>query len=114
MSEEREFLRGNTPILILAVLSDGPHHGYAVAREVNLRSGNTLSLRQGALYPALHALERDGLIDGNWEEAGERSRKVYSITDAGRAELQRRTQVWSKLSSALNNVLGGEPGEELA
>jgi len=114
MSEEREFLRGNTPILILAVLASGPHHGYAIAREVNRRTDNALSLRQGALYPALHALERDGLIEGSWEENGERSRKVYLITEAGQAELTRRTQVWSKLSDALNAVIKENPGDQPA
>jgi len=114
MNDEREFLRGNTPILILAVLAGGPHHGYAIAREVNRLSGDALRLRQGALYPALHALERDGMVEGAWEGTGERERKVYTLTEAGKQELERRTRIWSRLSGALNAVLKENLGDQPA
>ena len=70
MDNERELLKGNTPTLVLAVLEDAPQHGYAIAREINKRSGDALRCKQGTLYPALHALERDGLIQGAWETGG--------------------------------------------
>src|SRR5215470_11166232 len=85
---ERELLKGNTPALVLAVLKDGPRHGYAIAREIERRSGNALKFKEGTLYPALHALEREGAITGQWEKVtGGRERKVYTITPAGLAEL---------------------------
>lgn len=113
--DERELLRGNTPTLVLAVLRDAPLHGYAIAREINRRSGKALQFRQGTLYPALHALERDGLIDGDWEiEGGERPRKVYRITEAGLGELTRRTQAWGQFSEAVNSVIGGALNEQPA
>ncbi len=115
MYDERELLRGSTPTLVLAVLKDGPRHGYAIARDVNRRSNDALKFKQGTLYPVLHALERDGLIAGAWEhEEGERPRKVYTITDAGRAELDRRMQAWSKFSLAINSVIGARPDEQPA
>jgi PadR family transcriptional regulator, regulatory protein PadR len=100
-------LRGNTPTLVLAVLEDGPLHGYAIAREINRRSDQALQCKQGTLYPALHALEQDGLIRGEWQnEPGERPRKVYVITEVGITELRRRIQTWSQFSLAIDSVIG--------
>jgi PadR family transcriptional regulator len=113
--DESELLRGNTPTLVLAVLRDGPQHGYAIARAINSRTGDALKLKQGTLYPVLHGLERDGLVVGEWEHSeGERSRRVYTITDAGRAELARRTQVWSKFAQAMNSLIGETSREQTA
>jgi PadR family transcriptional regulator PadR len=115
MADERELLRGNTPTMVLAVLRDAPRHGYAIAREVNRRTGNALRFKQGTLYPVLHALERDGLIVGEWEHPeGERPRKVYTITPAGRTELERRLKVWNQFASAMSRVVEGVPHEQPA
>jgi len=104
---ESDLLRGNTPTLVLAVLRDEPGHGYAITKRINARTDNALSMRQGTLYPVLTALERDGLVEGQWEHPeGERPRKMYVITDAGRAELERRTEAWRKFASGVNQVLG--------
>ena len=113
--DERELLRGNTPTLVLAVLADAPQHGYGIAREINQRSGDALKCKQGTLYPALHALEREGLILGEWETA-ERPRRVYVITEAGRTELARRLQAWQTFSGIMTDVTGkrNTPGEEPA
>src|ERR687888_607614 len=108
MDTERELLKGNTPTLVLAVLRDGPRHGYAIAREIERRSGNALRFKEGTLYPALHALEREGLITGAWNsEPGGRERKVYHITPAGLAELERRTHTWTEFATAIFRVIGG-------
>ncbi|MBC7805179.1 MAG: helix-turn-helix transcriptional regulator [Akkermansiaceae bacterium] len=105
--DERELLRGNTPTMVLAVLRDGPLHGYAIAREVNRRTGDALRFKQGTLYAVLHALERDEWIAGNWETGdGERPRKVYAMTEAGQAELARRTVVWDRFAKAMARVIG--------
>lgn len=115
MDEDRELLRGNTPTLVLAILMEGAQHGYAIAREINRRSDNALQLKQGTLYPALHALERDGMIVGEWEVGGgERPRRIYTITPAGKAELERRARTWRRFSSAMQNVIGGGLGEQPA
>jgi PadR family transcriptional regulator len=102
-------LKGNTPTLVLAVLRDGPLHGYGIAREIERRSGNALRAKEGTLYPALHALEREGLIAGEWrKEDGSRERKVYLLTPAGLAALEQRTRTWTEFASAVSRVLGGE------
>jgi PadR family transcriptional regulator PadR len=104
---QRELLKGNVPALILAVLSDGGLHGYAIAREIERRSGGILEWKEGTLYPALHALEKDGLIEAQWEnnERGP-SRKVYALTQEGKNDLKRRSAMWSQFSRAVNDVLG--------
>lgn len=109
---ERELLKGNTPTMILAVLRDGPLHGYAVAREIERRSDGVLQFKEGTLYPALHALERDGLLLSKWEtEGGGPARKVYSLTQNGTKELNRRTRAWEAFTQAVGNVIGGNAHE---
>lgn len=110
MEEERELLRGNTPTLVLAVLRDAPLHGYAIVREINRRTHDALRCKHGTLYPALAALEADGLIAGAWEHTeGERPRKVYHLTEAGQTALERRIQTWRQFAGAMENVIGGAP-----
>jgi PadR family transcriptional regulator PadR len=109
---ERELLKGNTPTLVLAVLRDAPLHGYGIAREIERRSANALKFKEGTLYPALHALEREGLIVGDWSrEGGGRERKVYQISPAGLAELERRTHTWTEFAAAIFHVIGGTSHE---
>ena len=108
METARELLKGNTPTLVLAVLKDRPLHGYGIAREIEQRSGNALKFKEGTLYPALHALEREGLIAGEWQkESGGRERKVYTITPAGLAALERRARTWAEFATAIHQVLQG-------
>ena len=108
METAREVLKGNTPTLVLAVLKDQPLHGYGIAREIERRSGNALKFKEGTLYPALHALEREGLITGEWrKESGGRDRKVYTITPAGLTALDRRARTWADFATAIHQVLQG-------
>jgi len=103
-----ELLKGNTPTLILCVLSEGPLHGYAIAREVERRSAGALALGEGSLYPALRALEADRLVTASWEnETAGRRRKVYTLTDAGRLDLERRSRTWRDFVRAVESVLKG-------
>ena len=108
MSQIREMLKGHTPTLILAVLDEGPRHGYAIAREIERRSADALSLGEGSLYPALRALEAEGLVTSQWEvQASGPARKVYSLTETGRTELARRVSSWREFASAVEGVLKG-------
>ena len=112
MDTERELLKGNTPTLVLAVLREAPLHGYGIARAIERRSGSALRCREGTLYPALHALEREGLIAGAWEqEPAGRPRKVYSLTEAGAAALEERARAWERFATAVQRVLSGESDE---
>src|SRR5438046_10623100 len=97
----------------MAVLRDGPLHGYGIAREIERRSGDALKCKEGTLYPALHALERDGLIAGAWsKQAGERERKVYELTRAGLQAFEARTRTWPHFASAVEGAgQAGQPRE---
>jgi PadR family transcriptional regulator PadR len=105
----RDLAKKDIPTLILAVLSEGPCHGYAIAREAERRSKDVFRLREGSLYPALRVLEQDGLIEGGWEvQSSGPARKVYAITAAGRAELTKRAQEWLAYREAIEAFIGGK------
>lgn len=103
--------RGHAMTMILAVLRDGARHGYDVAREVERRSYQRIKFNDGTLYPVLHVLEKEGLIESTWEyPQGERQRRVYSLNERGLAELERQMADWQNFSQAVNQVL--KPSEE--
>jgi DNA-binding PadR family transcriptional regulator len=81
-------------------------YGYQICKAVNVRTEGYFDLREGSLYPALHKLERDGLLKSYWEktDAGRR-RKYYEITENGKAELSRRREEWTRFSAAVERVL---------
>jgi PadR family transcriptional regulator PadR len=108
MRFDRELLKGNTGTVVLAILSEGPLHGYQIAKEMRRRSDDALQLGQGVLYPILHRLEDRGLIRGEWEQStGTPSRKRYAITKAGAAELKAKRSEWTAFSKAMAKVLDG-------
>src|ERR1044071_5058218 len=103
----RELLKGNTQTLIMAVLRDGPLHGYSIAREILRRSDRALRFGEGTLYPGLRALEDAGFVTGAWETTGSApARKVYRLTEEGLRELQKRTREWREFSTAIEQILG--------
>jgi len=103
-----ELRKGSTQVLILAVLADQPAHGYAIAREVERRSNEALRMGEGALYPALRGLEREGFVVSRWEpQPTGASRRVYELTDDGRKHLKTQLEGWREFTRAVDNVIGG-------
>lgn len=102
----KELVKGDLPALVLAVLNRQPLHGYGIAREVKQISSDALTLKEAALYPALRALEQDGLITGEWQpqEKGA-DRKVYTLTETGKRETQKRTQELKDYATLIHTVL---------
>ena len=101
-----ELLQGTLDVLIFKSLSWGPAHGYAVAELVRERSGEELKVEEGALYPALHRLEKRGLLEAEWGVSeNNRRAKFYRLTAAGRAHLRAETQVWKRYAAAVTRVL---------
>ena len=101
----RELKRGSTEILILALLDEGDRHGYDLARLIDERSGGAISFYAASLYPTLYRLEEKALIEGRWiEKAGQRRRRYYRLTAAGRKSLARQRNVWEKFVEGLNRV----------
>ncbi|HKE01626.1 MAG TPA: PadR family transcriptional regulator [Planctomycetota bacterium] len=101
-----ELLPGTLELLILKSLAIGPLHGYAIARRIQQTSQDVLQVEEGSLYPALHRLEKRGLVDAEWgpSEANRRA-KFYRLTKDGRAEQRVQEETWERVSSAVSRVL---------
>jgi PadR family transcriptional regulator PadR len=104
-----ELLKGHLDMLLLAVLADGPKHGYAVIAELYQRSNQLLDLPDGTVYPALHRLLRAGLLASDWTTVGGRRRRVYQLTPAGRKALVDQQRTWLGFSGAVESILKGVP-----
>src|SRR5512145_1906216 len=99
---------GSTAVMVLRLLAEKQMYGYQIVKELQARSEGYFDLEQGTLYPALHRLEKDSLVESKWEvvEDGP-SRKYYQSTEAGRIELEKSVQQWSDFSRHLLKLLGG-------
>jgi PadR family transcriptional regulator, regulatory protein PadR len=104
-----ETLKGHLDGMLLAVLEDGPGHGYAIMEALRAGSGGHFDLPTGTIYPALRRLERAGLIEGAWSEVGGRRRRVYELTPAGRGTLAAERGTWRVFSAAVSALLEPAP-----
>ncbi len=98
-------LKGTLPVLILQVLREGDRHGYAIAREIKVRSNGVLDFKEGSLYPALHAQEKKGLIRSFERTKDGRRRRYYRLTQAGAKALETHVREWRLLSGAVDTIL---------
>lgn len=102
-----EIRKGSAEVLILGAIEEQARHGYDIARIVSSRTSGTIELNSATLYPTLHRLERQKLITGRWvERAGERRRRFYRITPAGRAALKAQRRSWKLFVDALARAAG--------
>lgn len=101
-----EFLHGTLEVLVLKTVESGPLHGYAVARRLELATGDALRIEEGSLYPALYRLERRRWLEAEWgtSELG-RKAKMYRITPRGRKHLEAQIAQWAIFSAAVSAVL---------
>ncbi|HEX8710658.1 MAG TPA: PadR family transcriptional regulator [Terracidiphilus sp.] len=107
MGKPSDLVQGTLDLLILKTLSPGPMHGWAIARRIQMVSGEVLQVQQGSLYPALHRLEQQGWVKAKWAESETgRQAKFYALTAAGRKQLDTEAANWSRLSAAINLVVG--------
>ena len=105
MKYSKELLKGSTPILILSVLETKDLYGYRIIRELEVRSENAFEMSEGTLYPILHALEKEKLLESYWNEVDGRRRKYYHITKKGLNQLSDKKAEWRSFSSSVNKVL---------
>jgi transcriptional regulator len=99
--------QGTLDLLILRTLALGPQHGWAISERVQQLSSDVLRIQQGSLYPALHRLERRGLIKARWGTSeNNRRAKYYELSKNGRQQLEVETDAWEKLTAAVAQVLG--------
>jgi len=102
---ERELKRGSAELLILALLEERQRHGYEIGQLIDTRSRGAISFHVTSLYPTLYRLEDRGLIEGRWvERAGQRRRRYYRLTPAGRRMLVSQRDVWANFVAALTRV----------
>ena len=98
--------QGTLDLLILKIVALGPVHGYAIAQRLQQISRDVVQVPQGSLYPALHRLEQQGWLRGAWRESESgREAKFYSLTKAGRVQLDKELEQWHRLSSAVVLVI---------
>lgn len=104
--QRQELLKGNTDTLLLALLQDEPMYGYQIVKEVNQRSNGYFAFKEGTLYPALHRLERAGLVEGRWENTPSSvRRRYYRITVKGQQALADRLREWRRFSRAMDSIM---------
>ena len=106
MGKPTDLVQGTLDLLILKTLELQPMHGWGIAQRIRQISNEVLQVNQGALYPALHRLEQQGWVSAEWNESETgRQAKFYSLTAAGRAQLEKEKQSWNRLSEAINLVV---------
>jgi PadR family transcriptional regulator PadR len=112
MDNEAELLPGTLDLLILKSVSLGPLHGYGVLLRIQQISRGALLIEQGALYPALYRLVRQGLLKAEWGKSeNNRRAKYYELTARGRRRLREETEGWNRLANAIDSVLAARPRE---
>ncbi len=104
-----EALKGHLELLILAALQSEPLHGYAIIRELHRRSEGAFDLPEGTIYPALHRLERSGLLRSSWQEVAGRKRRVYRLTPKGGEAFLEQRDAWRRFSTGITAVLDELP-----
>jgi transcriptional regulator len=99
-------LKGSLPLLILNCLIKHPSHGYEIAKHIKEKTSGVLDFQEGTLYPALHKLKKQGLIEDYVQVANGRQRRYYRLTEAGQQALDTERQAWFEYTQAVNTLLG--------
>ena len=106
MTAAMDRVQGSLDMMILKTLTTGTMHGWGIAHSIRLRSRESLLVRQGALYPALHRLEDAGLVKAHWGVSDNNRRaKFYSLTASGKKQLVQETEFWRRMSGAVARIL---------
>jgi transcriptional regulator len=111
VSGQTDVLKGTLDLMILKALSWGPTHGYGVTKWIRSTTEGALDVDDGALYPALHRLERRGWIEAEWGVSeNNRRAKYYRLTREGRGQLRRELTSWARFAAALTKIVDAEQG----
>ena len=106
MNYERELLKGNTDSLLLSLINFQPMYGYQIIKELEKRSNGYFQFKEGTLYPALHRLEKAGLIQGKWQRLPSgQERRYYYITLKGQKTLSERLTIWQDFATAVALIM---------
>ena len=105
-NSKAELLQGTLDLLILKTLNTGPLHGYSIVQSIQRRSDEILAVEEGSLYPSLHRMEEKGWLAASWGRSeNNRRAKYYSLTRAGRKQLEEETVIWERVCRAITLVL---------
>lgn len=102
-----ELVKGSAGMLVLKLLAEAPMHGYEIIKKMEERSQGIFALKEGTLYPILHALEAETLVSAEWEGETNRKRKVYHITPKGEKALKEKHAEWDTVKGAVDRIMGG-------
>lgn len=109
MADHRKMLKGNSVVIVLSMLEREPMYGYQMIKAIEKVSDGVFKFKEGTLYPILHSLETEKMIESYWwGQEGGRQRKYYRLTSKGRAELQKQRQEWAAYRSAVDKIVQGE------
>ena len=104
---DRELKKGSAELLILSLIEARPRHGYEISQLIESRSEGALRFNVASFYPLLYRLEKRGWIQGKWvEKAGQRRRRYYKLTAAGRVVLKQQRATWSEFVAAMHSIVG--------
>ncbi len=109
-----DVLKGHLDLLLLAIIEDGTRHGYAVIEELRRRTDGAIDLPEGTVYPALHRLERAGLLASHWTEVNGRRRRSYSLTAGGKSAAREKRREWTAFALTVQRVVGAPPWPSMA
>ena len=103
---ERELLKGSMGLMLLALIEQGPMYGYQIAKEIRDQTNDVIALKEGSPYPALHRLEKEGLIEGFWHRRADGlDRRYYRLTAVGQELLDERRAQWNRFTAAVSKVV---------
>ncbi|WP_028609533.1 PadR family transcriptional regulator [Paenibacillus harenae] len=106
MKINKELMKGSTVILVLTLLDRKEMYGYEMTKEIERSSSGVFTFKEGTLYPILHTLEVEQLVESYWNEEGGRKRKYYRITKQGRGQLEEKKREWTLFRTMVDRVLG--------
>lgn len=106
MKINKELMKGSTVILIMTLLERKEMYGYEMTKEIERSSSGVFTFKEGTLYPILHTLELEKLVESYWNEEGGRKRKYYRITERGRGQLEEKKQEWTLFRTTVDRVIG--------
>ncbi len=103
---ERELLKGSLGLMLMALLEQGPMYGYQIAKHVRDQTDEVIDLKEGSLYPALHRLEKEGMLEAFWQRREDGvDRRYYQLTAEGMRVLTERRAQWNRFSAAVSKVV---------
>lgn len=105
MKISKELIKGSTSMLVMSVLKQSDMYGYRIIKEIERQSEDVFVLKEGTLYPILHALEEESYLESYWEESEGRKRKYYHLTHKGAKQLTEKQKEWKTFSASVNKVL---------